>query len=254
LDRTRFKLYEDKVEQDITHFATEDAPVSVGLIFDCSGSMTSKMPTARAAIAEFLKLANPEDEFFLFEFSSRVHRAVEFTMDSGEIQNQLTFAKASGPTALLDALYTAMNEMKHAHRSRKAILVVSDGGDNASRYSSREIKKMVQEADVQIFALAIVGPGNLRRSIEEVTGPVLLDDLARQSGGRMFEVEDLNDLPAIASKIGLALRNQYVLGYVPASGKQDGKYHRIQVKLTQAPGLPPLRTSFRSGYYAAPPQ
>ena len=251
LNKNYFKVYEDKVEQTITQFASDDVPISVGLVFDCSGSMGAKLEKSRLAVMEFFKIANPQDEFSLTEFNDTVWPPTDFTSAPELIQNQLLFTQSKGRTALLDAIYLAVHNMKSAHRARKALLVISDGGDNASRYSERDIKNLVREADVQVYAIGILEPSaNLSRTPEELAGPGLLDELARQSGGKMFPVEDPNELPAVAAKIGMALRNQYVLGYAPATGKKDGKYHRIQVKLAKGAGFPSLRASFRSGYYA----
>jgi VWFA-related protein len=251
LEKEHFKLFEDKIEQVVTQFASDDAPVSVGLVFDCSGSMGSKLEKSRMAVGEFLKGANPEDEFSLVLFSDSANLAVGLTRETEEIRNRLLFTKSQGRTALLDAIYLAMHEMTHARHGRKAILIISDGGDNASRYSTRELKKLVREADVQIYAIGILEPiAGRARTLEELDGPALLDTVAEQTGGRLFEVEDTNELPDIASKIGMALRNQYVLGYTPAIPKSDGKYHRIQVKVIRPKGLPSLRASYRAGYVA----
>ena len=145
----------------------------------------------------------------------------------------------------------AMDQMKHAKHSRKAILIISDGGDNCSRFSMGEVKNRVREGDAQVYSIGIVEPfGTRGRSPEEMSGPALLDDVAHQSGGRFFEIDNLNELPDVATKIGAALRNQYMLGFAPAMPKRDGKYHKIVVKLAAPKGLPPLRASFRSGYYA----
>jgi len=250
LGKEQFKLYDNKVEQVITQFAREDAPVSIGLVFDCSGSMGAKLEKSRAAVAEFIRTANPEDEFSLVTFSDRARLVADFSAGTAEIENRLLFLASRGETALLDAICLSMNEMKHARHARKAILIISDGGDNASRYSARELKDWIREADVQIYSIGIFEPPGLRgRTLEELNGPALLDQIARQTGGRLFEVYDLNDLADIATKIGEALRNQYVLGFSPAA-EHDGKYHRIQVKIPKVQGLPPLHASFRSGYYS----
>jgi Ca-activated chloride channel homolog len=252
LEKEYFRLFDNKTEQPITQFASEDGPVSVGVVFDCSGSMGAKLQKSRAAVAEFLKIANPEDEFALVVFSNTAELAVPLTDQNGEIQNRLAFTQSKGQTALLDAVYLAMHEMKHARKSRKALLIISDGGDNASRYTNAEIKSMVREADIQIYAIGILEPLAQRsRTPEELAGPELLHNIAQQSGGRMFEVQDINELPDIAAKVGMALRNQYLLGYSPATEKKDGKYHHIEVKMAQPRGMPPLRASFRSGYFAA---
>jgi VWFA-related protein len=251
LDKDHFRLYEDKVEQIITHFAAEDAPISVGLVFDCSGSMGDKLKKSREAVAQLLKTANTDDEFFLVEFNDRAELVVGLTKQSEEIQNRLTFTQSKGRTALLDAIVLSMNEMRKAHNPRKALVIISDGGDNSSRYTVSEVKNRVREADVQIYAIGILELfADRGRTPEEFAGPGLLNDIAEQTGGRSFESGNLNHLPDIAAKIGDALRNQYVLGYAPSTVRRDGKYHRVQLKLVKPKGWPSLRAYWRLGYYA----
>ncbi len=251
LEKEHFRLFEDKVEQTISQFSNEDAPLSVGIVFDTSGSMGSKLQKSRQAVAQFFKTANPEDEFFLIEFNDRPQMAAPFTTDTENIQNQLTFTQSKGRTALLDGIYMAMNQMKKAHNPRKAILIISDGGDNSSRYTETEIKNAVREADVQVYAIGIFEPMAARgRTAEELAGPGLLSEIAAQTGGRHFPVENLSELPDIAAKIGIELRNQYVLYYSPKNAERDGKYRHVTVKLVQPKGLPPLKAFYRLGYYA----
>jgi VWFA-related protein len=251
LDKENFRLFEDKVEQSVTHFASEDAPLSIGLVFDCSGSMGAKLQKSRQAAAQFFKTANPQDEFFLVQFNDRPELAVKFTTDVEEIQNRLTFIQSKGRTAMLDSIYLAMHEMRRARNPRKALLVISDGGDNSSRYTESEIKNLVREADVQVYAIGIFEPmGSRGRTAEELSGPGLLTEIAEQTGGRHFPVDNLNELPDVAAKIGIELRNQYMLGYTPRNQEKDGKYRRVSVKLVQPRGLPPLRAYWRLGYYA----
>jgi VWFA-related protein len=251
LERENFRLFEDKSEQKVTHFASEDAPLSVGLVFDTSGSMGSKLDKSRQAVGQFFKTANPEDEFFLIQFNDRPEMVVDFTTRVEEIQNRLTFTQSKGRTALLDAVYMALHKMKKAKNPRKALLIISDGGDNSSRVTDRAIQKLVQEADVQIYAIGIFEQmGNRGRTPEELSGPSLLSELAEQTGGRHFPVDNLNELPDVAAKIGMELRNQYILGYTPTNQGRDGKYRRVQVKLQQPRGLPALRATWRLGYYA----
>jgi len=251
LEREHFRLFEDKTEQKVSHFASEDAPLSVGLVFDTSGSMGSKLAKSRQAVAQFFKTANPEDEFFLVQFNDRPELAHNFTHSVEEIQNKLTFTQAKGRTALLDAVYLAFHTMRKAKNSRKALIIVSDGGDNSSRYTESEIKKLVREADVQIYAIGIFEPIASRgRTAEELAGPGLLSEITEQTGGRHFPIDNLNDLPDVAAKISIELRNQYILGYSPTNQERDGKYRRVQVKLVQPRGLPPLRAFWRLGYYA----
>jgi Ca-activated chloride channel family protein len=251
LEKEHFKLFEDKLEQKILDFSSEDAPLSVGLVFDTSGSMGPKLQKSRQAAVQFFKTANPEDEFFLIEFNDRPELVVPFTADTGDIQNRLEFAQSKGKTALLDGVYMAMNQMKKARNPRKAILIISDGGDNNSRYTESEIKNAVREADVQIYGIGIFEPvGSRGRTPEEQMGPGLLNEVAELTGGRSYNVENLNELADIAAKIGIELRNQYVLYYSSTNQTRDGKYRHVTVKLVQPRGLPPLKAFFRLGYYA----
>ncbi len=251
LERDNFKIYEDKIEQQITQFSSEDAPLSVGIVFDTSGSMGAKLIRSREAVTQFMKTANPQDEFFLVVFNDRPELVQSFTKETEEIQNRLTFTQAKGRTALLDGVYMAMSQMKKARNPRKAILIISDGGDNSSRYTETEVKNAVREADVQIYAIGIFEPVSSRgRTIEEMNGPGLLSEIAEQTGGRHFSVDNLAELPDVAAKIGIELRNEYVVGYSPKNATRDGKYRRVQVKLVKTTGLPPLKAMFRTGYYA----
>jgi Ca-activated chloride channel homolog len=251
LEKEDFRVFEDKTEQQVVQFSSEDAPLSVGVIFDCSGSMGSKLLKSREAVSQFFKTANPEDEFFLVQFSDRAELAIPFTTRLEEIQNRLEFTQSRGKTALLDAVYLGLHQMKKAKNPRKALLIISDGGDNNSRYTETEIKNLVREADTQIYAIGIFEPAATRgRTAEELAGPSLLSEISEQTGGRHFPVENLNELPNIAEKIGIELRNQYILGYSPKNTERNGKYRRVQVKLIQPRGLPPLRAFWRMGYYA----
>src|SRR5579863_9618633 len=185
LDKENFKLTEDKAEQEISQFSSEDAPMSVGVVFDTSGSMGAKLQRSRQAVAQFLKAANPEDEFFLVQFNDRPELVVGFTPDTEELQNRLTFVESKGRTALLDGVYMAMNQMKKGRNPRKAILIISDGGDNSSRYTESEVKNAVRESDVQIYSIGIfesmAGRG---RTPEEAGGPGLLNQISEETGGR----------------------------------------------------------------------
>lgn len=251
LEREHFRVFDDKVEQTVTHFSMDDEPLAVGLVFDTSGSMGPKLRRSRMAASAFFATANPEDEFFLVEFNDMPKLEVPLTLDPDEIQNQLTFTHSRGRTALLDAIMLSMHEMKKSQKRRKALLIISDGGDNASRYSAAEVRDLVRESDVLIYAIGIFEPAGARgRSPEEMAGPGLLSDLAEQTGGRELPVEDLADLPDIAAKIGIELRNRYVLGYSPTNNQRDGRYHHVQVKVVPPHGLPPLHASWRMGYYA----
>jgi Ca-activated chloride channel family protein len=251
LEKDNFELSEDKVSQEVATFGSEDVPLSVGVVFDCSGSMGNKLDRSRQAVAQFMRTANPEDEFFLLQFNDRPELTVPFTAHPEDIQSHLTWVQSKGRTALLDGVAMAMNEMKKAHNGRKAILIISDGGDNSSRFTESEVRNWVREADVQIYAIGIFEAIGVRgRTPEEMSGPGLLNDLAEQTGGRHFAVENLADLPDVAAKIGLELRNQYVLGYNPKNAAHDGKFRKVEVKLVKVKDLPPLRARYRPGYVA----
>jgi Ca-activated chloride channel family protein len=251
LEQTNFQVFDEKVEQKIEAFSTEDAPISVGLIFDSSGSMSDKIQKSKEAALQFFKTSNPQDEFMLINFSDRANLVAGFTSKFENIQDRLLFVKAGGRTALLDAIYLGLSEMKKATTNRRALLVISDGGDNHSRYTENDIKRAVREANVQIYSVGIFEPLSSRsRTTEEAGGPGLLADMAEVSGGRMFSVEDANELPDIAEKISIELRNQYVIGYRPSNLVRDGRWRRIRVKLNPPRGLPPLQVYSRTGYYA----
>ncbi len=251
LEQTNFQVFDEKVEQKIEAFSTEDAPISVGLVFDSSGSMGDKIEKSKEAALQFFKTSNPQDEFMLINFSDQPNLITGFTSKFENLQDRLLFVKAGGKTALLDAIYLGLSEMKKATTNRKALLVISDGGDNHSRYTENDIKRAVKESDVQIYAVGIFEPlASRARTPEEAGGPGLLAELAEVSGGRMFSVEDVNELPDIAEKISIELRNQYVLGYRPSNLVRDGRWRRVKVKLNPPKGLPPLQVYARTGYYA----
>ena len=251
LDQDNFQVYDEKVPQKIVTFSTEDAPISVGMIFDCSGSMGDKIQKSKEAALQFFKTSNPQDEFMLISFSDRPDLISGFTAKYENLQDRLLTVKSGGRTALLDAVYLGLSEMKKATTNRRALLIISDGGDNHSRYTENDIKRAVKESDVQIYAVGIFEPMSSRsRTPEEAGGPGLLAEFAEVSGGRMFSVENTNELPDIAEKISIELRNQYVLGYKPSNLIRDGRWRRIRVKLNPPKGLPPLQVYARTGYYA----
>jgi Ca-activated chloride channel homolog len=252
LSKTNFRVFEDNVEQPITHFSKDDAPLSVGLVFDASASMHNKLRKSSEAAAAFFKTSNSGDEFFLVEFNERPHLAVPFTFDSEELYKHIVHTRTTGRTSLLDAIHMAIQQMSKARNTRKAIVIVSDGGDNCSRYSVGQIKYALMESDVQIYAMGIfdLEDSPKKRPPEEVNGPRLLNELAELTGGRHYPIDDLNELPQISERIGLELRNQYVLGYSPANIDRDGKYRAIKLNLLTSPDMPPVKAQYRRGYYA----
>jgi Ca-activated chloride channel homolog len=248
LEQTDFQIYENSSEQKITSFACEDAPVSIGIIFDLSGSMTSKLTRAKDAILQFIKTANPQDEFFVIGFNDRPELIEDFTSSVEDIEARLATVQSGHRTALLDAIYYGVAKMKDAHHERKALLVVSDGGDNRSRYTEGEVRAQVRESDVEIYSIGIFDP--YAPTPEERSGPQLLEDLSDSTGGRLFRVDDVDEMSDIAEKISTELRNQYVIGYKPKDLSKDGKWRKVRVKVNPPPGLPPLSVYARTGYYA----
>ena len=249
LEQQDFRVFEDGVEQEIIRFSSQDVPVSIGVIFDMSGSMSDKIDKSRQAAVQFFRTANPQDEFFLVNFNDRAQLISPFTGSVDQLQDRLMYTGAHGLTALYDGVYLGLSQMRGAHNTKKALLIISDGGDNHSRYSETEIRKFVREADVQIYAIGLFEPDG-GPTVEEREGPALLNDLAMMTGGRTFIVQNVNELPDIATKISMELRNQYVLGYRPSARQHDGKWRKIKVKLHPPKGLPPLNVSAKSGYFA----
>jgi Ca-activated chloride channel family protein len=251
LEQDNFRVFEDNNEQEVVTFSSEDVPISIGVIFDFSGSMANKVDKAREAALQFFKTANPQDEFFLVSFNERAELTSEFTNSIEDLQSRMMMTAPKGRTALLDAIYLGLSQMRGARNAKRALLILSDGGDNHSRYNENDIKRLVKEADTQLYAIGIFDPlGYRNRTPEELNGPSLLAEITDLTGGRVFSVEHLNDLPDIASKIGMELRNQYVLGYKPSNHVHDARWRKIKVKLRAPKGLPPLTVYSKTGYYA----
>ena len=248
LERENFQVYDNNIGQVIKSFSTEDAPVTIGIIFDLSGSMTSKFMRARKALSEFLRTSNPQDEFFVVGFNDRPAVIVDYTSDVDDVEARMVMLKPENRTALIDAIYLGVDKLKQAKYERKALLIISDGGDNRSRYTEGELRRVVRESDVQIYSIGIFD--QYAPTTEEQLGPVLLTDICDMTGGRLFRVLDINDLGDIASRISAELRNEYVIGYRPSEVKQDGNWRKLKIRLVPPPGLPTLTVHNRQGYYA----
>jgi Ca-activated chloride channel family protein len=248
LEKENFFLYENNKLQTIKTFSQEDAPVSIGIIFDLSGSMANKVIRARDSIFQFMHTANPQDEFFVIGFNDRPELIEDFTSSPQDIEARLATVHAEHRTALLDAIYFGLNKMKLAKYERRALLIVSDGGDNRSRYTENEVRATVRESNVQIYSIGIFDP--YAATTEERLGPMLLNDISNETGGRLFRVDDVAEMGDIAEKISAELRNEYVLGYKPDDDRKDGKWRKLKVKLVPPAGLPPLTVHARTGYYA----
>ena len=243
-----FQLFEGKKPQEIRHFSSEDVPVSIGIVLDSSGSMRAKMSRVRDAVNQFCEAANPQDEFFMIEFSDVPRLATDFTSVPEDLEKELLDTQPKRRTALLDAIYMGLHKMKDAKYAKKALLIISDGGDNHSLYMEKDVKAAAKESDVMIYAI-----GTFDRYVptpEEMRGPALLSGIAEPTGGRAFSLENEMELPAVALHIGRELRTQYVLGYRPEQMPRDGKWHRIEVKLRLPKKLAFLRVHAKTGYYA----
>ncbi|MBS1816232.1 MAG: VWA domain-containing protein [Acidobacteria bacterium] len=248
LERDNFYIYDNNVPQAISTFSTDDAPVSIGVIFDLSGSMSSKFNRARQALSEFMRTSNPQDEFFVIAFNDRPAVVVDYTSDVDDVDARMVMLKPEKRTALIDAAYLGLNKLKDAKYERKALLIISDGGDNRSRYVEGELRRAVRESDTQIYSIGIFD--QYAASPEEKSGPALLSDICELTGGRMFQVNDVSELGDIASRISGELRNEYVVGFRPTNLRHDGNWRKLKVKLNPPPGLPLLNVHHRQGYYA----
>ena len=244
LSKDAFRLFEDGVEQQVRYFSSDDAPLSLGVVFDASRSMESRLARCRTAVSRFFTGSMPGDEYFLVEFSDAPRLLCDFTSDPARIEHALVNIVPQNWTALLDAVYMGIDRMKHAHNARKALLILSDGGDNNSRYTQTEMKSLVREADVSIYSISI-GGGLLRRHVR------LLRTLAEETGGHVSEIENMSELPEAVRKLNAAMRNRYVLGYSSNNPNHNGLYRKVLVRLNPKPDLPPLRASWRMGYYSA---
>lgn len=249
LGEKNFQVYEGKTQQAIQNFSQEDVPVSIGIIVDVSGSMGDKVDRLRDAVNQFCEAANPQDEFFLITFSNEPRVAVDFTNSTNEIQQELVFMQPKGRTSLLDATAMGLRKMKDARYGKKALLVISDGGDNHSRFGERDLKNMARESDVMIYSIGVFD--RYVPTPEEVLGPSLLSAMSEPTGGRAYTLDNPNELPAVARHIGLELRTQYVLAYRPKDSGHDGKWRKIKVKLLLPRKLSFLRARAKPGYYAS---
>jgi Ca-activated chloride channel family protein len=244
LEKEHFRVYEDKVEQSISHFSQQMAPISVGIIFDVSGSMkdNDNIKKAKSAITRFLQSGNPEDEYFLITFNQRINLAHGFTDNSASVQNEVAFMKPGGRTALYDAVYMGLDQIKRGKNEKKALILITDGEDNSSRYSLTEVREFAKESDVQIYGIGEEGRLGYGRGE--------IQNIVNLSGGRAFFPNNFNELDYYIDLVHAELRNQYVLGYVPTNKVHDGKWRRIRVKLEAPQGLPKLIVHAREGYYA----
>src|ERR1051326_2322340 len=249
LEQEHFQIWEDKIEQKIEYFSSEDVPMSLGMIFDVSGSMKDKISTARDAAVTFLKTGNPDDEYFLVEFANRPEVASDFTTDISKLQSKIIFTPAKGMTAMYDAVYVGLEKLKTGNNPKKALLLITDGEDNRSRYTFQNVKDFVKEQDVQIYAIGITDEWNSQLSAGR-TGRAMLEELADLTGGRAFFPDSVYELEDICTKIAIELKNQYVIGYHSTNPAKDGKWRKLRLKVNPPKGIQHLNVKSKAGYYA----
>ena len=249
LEEQHFRLYEDRVEQQIQHFSAEDVALSLGIIFDISGSMKNKASVARDAAATFLRTGSPEDEYFLVAFNSSAAVLQDFTTDISRLQNHLVFTQTSGMTALYDAVYLGLETLSDGINTKKALLMITDGEDNHSRYTFSNVREYVKESDVQIYSIGIVDSYGSQLARGR-SGRANIDELAETTGGRSFFPNSVYELEDITTKIAVELKNQYVLGYISSNQQPDGEWRDVDVRVEEPRGLPRLTVRARQGYYA----
>src|SRR5262245_41983026 len=250
LDRHHFEVYEDKVKQEISFFSDDDAPVNLGIVFDVSGSMKGKLDRARDALKAFIQTSHSDDDFFLVGFNQRANLLAEFT-DGEALASKLTLVDPKGQTALYDAAYLGIEKVKQGRHNRNAILLISDGQDNSSRYTYGELRKLLKEAGVQIYCIGIVEIGGGAGGTLDMQGQAILEEIAQTTGGKAFFPKSGAELEEITSRIALELRHQYSIGYIPTNVKHDGQWHKVKVNVKPPKGWPTtLKALHKEGYYA----
>src|SRR5215510_10083755 len=249
LDVHHFEIFEDKVKQDISFFSDDDAPVSLGIIFDVSGSMKGKIDRARDALKAFILTSHNDDDFFLVGFNQRANLVAEFT-DGDTLTNKLTLVEPKGQTALYDAAYLGIEKVKQGRHNRHAMLLISDGQDNSSRYTYGELRKQLKEAGVQIYSIGIVEMGGGAGGTLDMQGQAILEEISQVTGGKAFFPRSAAELEDATTRIALELRHQYSIGYNPTNVKRDGQWHKIKVNVKGPKGLSNLKVQHKEGYYA----
>ncbi len=251
LNKNAFTVFDDKQPQPILHFSDDDAPVSVGVIFDVSGSMSGdKIRRAREALSRFIQTSHNADEYFLIAFNSRAQLLLDKTRDGNAVLDKLTFVQTRNNTALYDACYLGVEKVQRGTHPKRALLLISDGQDNDSRYTFNEVRRLLKESDVVLYGIGILS-GNDAGSSLGMEGQGILDELANVSGGKAFFPRTAAEMDDIFEQIALELRHQYSIAYkMPKESVNDGKWHRIKVKITPPRGLPRLFVRSKEGYYS----
>jgi len=252
LGKNAFTVFDEKKPQEITYFSDDDSPVSVGVLFDVSGSMSGdKVRRARDALSKFVQTSHNSDEYFLIGFNARAQLLLDKTRDGNAVLDKMTFVQTRGNTALYDACYLGVEKVQRGAHPKRALLLISDGQDNNSRYTFNELRRLLKESDVVLYGIGILGGGDAGSSLG-MEGQGIMDELAGVSGGKAFFPRSPAEMDDIFEQIALELRHQYSIGYKPTNFSDDGKWHKVKVKVTPPRGLPRLFVRTKEGYYAIP--
>jgi len=252
LTKNAFKINDNNQDQEITFFSDSDAPVSIGILFDVSGSMKNeKIQKARKALERFIMTSHPSDEYFLIAFNNRAQLLMDRTRDGEAVLRQLTLVQPKNNTALYDAVYLGVERVTRGTHQKKALLVISDGQDNASRYNFGEVRRLMKESDVVTYSVGIMDRGDSASAVG-MQGQAFLDELSSVTGGKSFYPQTDVEMDEIFERIALELRHQYSIGYIPKDFQPDGKWRKVKVKVKPPRGLPRLTVRGREGYYATP--
>ncbi len=252
LNKSAFTITDNNQEQDIQFFSDSDAPVSVGILFDVSGSMSGeKIIKAQKALSRFIMTSHPSDEYFLIGFNSRAQLLLDRTRDGDAVLRKLTMVQPQKDTALYDAVYLGIERVSRGSHQKRALLIISDGQDNASRYNFGEVRRLMKESDVVTYAVGINDGSDSSRT-EAAMGRSFLEEICSVSGGKAFFPESDVEMDEIFERIALELRHQYSLGYTPKDFQANGKWRKIKVRIKPPRGLPRLTVRSRDGYYASP--
>jgi len=252
LSKNAFSVIDNNIEQEITYFSDSDAPVSIGILFDVSGSMSGeKIGKARKALERFIGTSHPSDEYFLIAFNDRAQLLLDRTRDGESVLQKFTLVKPQGDTALYDAVYLGAEKVTRGSHQKRAMLIISDGQDNSSRYNFGEVRRFLKESDVVTYAVGIQD-GRDAGSMTGMQGQAFLDELSSVTGGKSFYPQTDVEMDEIFERIALELRHQYSIGYTPKDFEPNGKWHKVKTKVKPPRGLPRLTVRSREGYYATP--
>lgn len=247
LEATDFAVLEDNNRQAIRYLSTIDQPMSLVIVFDASASMVTKIQAERNAVKELIRNSNPQDDFSVVVVRNNPQLIFQHDDPDSDLQRRIDLVQPDGFTSLWDGIYLGLNALRNSGYQRKAMIIISDGGDNHSRYTYSEIKSLLEEADVEVYALGIFD--RFPKRVEEKTGPLRLDEIASATGGRMFSVRDPNDISHAVAQISSELRNQYVLGYYPSNRERNGKWRKLKIRLAGSAAGEKFRLYARKGYY-----